>query len=35
MATTARMVVRVKHFPTVFSSNFPFDIAGSQKVCQK
>jgi hypothetical protein len=35
MATTARMVERVKNFLTGFSSNFPFDIAGSQIVCQK
>jgi hypothetical protein len=35
MATTARMVARVKSFPTVFSSNFSFDIAGSKIVCQK
>jgi hypothetical protein len=35
MATTARMVARVKNFLTVFSWTFPFDIAGSQIVCQK
>jgi hypothetical protein len=35
MATTARIVERIKNFPTDFSSNFPFDIAGSQIVCQK
>jgi hypothetical protein len=35
MATTARMVARVKNFLTVFSLSFPSDIAGSQIVCQK